>query len=156
MKKSIARALYIFSFILRLLFPIMVYGEELLYLKKIGGTETIPFTPESQNSRGELYLFVAPECSACKRQMKELSCLNIPVHFISLYGTEKELIRERRRLKTEEVWYLGSTEFVSKFDLDSKMTPQLVLAIGSHRKILKGFHRCEEILKEIKRAKGLP
>ncbi len=155
MKKSIARALYIFSFILRFLFPVMSYGEEVIYLKEVGSPNTQNFCVKSCASE-RMFIFVAPECSACRRQVKDLSCLNTPVSFISLYGNEKELIREKRRLKVDEQWYLGSKEFISKYDLDSKMTPQILLAIGSNQKIMKGFHPCEEILREIERVKSLP
>ena len=144
MNENLARALLKFSFILWMFSSIPnVYGGGITYLKEVGSSETKKLDFKEKF----LYVFIAPNCSACKAQIKELSCLNSKIFFISLYGHEEELIREKRRLSLENPLYMATADFLEKLKITSLVGPQLVLIKeGKAPKKFIGLTTCKDLL----------
>jgi thioredoxin-related protein len=93
-----------------------------------------------------LFVFFKENCSSCRRQSREVSCLNIPVYFIGLGAHKKELQKESRRMRNSKIVFVNSDQQIEqRFEIKSHNTPQLYLLRGGLAKKRLGFHTCEQI-----------
>lgn len=137
--------MYIFSFLLWAVLSVApIYGEDNFHLK---GVSSNKFLKISKNLEARhVYVFIAPHCASCIAQIKELSCLTTPKTFISLYGTEEELYREKVRLSLEGNFYIGTQSFINSLPLKEKISPQILIKTDEGKLVhFLGLTKCTKL-----------
>jgi hypothetical protein len=144
--ESLARALLNFSLILWITsFIDTTYGAGTFYLKEMGSSRVKEF---AINNQFLVFVFIAPNCSACRAQIKEFSCINSSLYYLSLYGNENELFKEKIKSNLKNPLYLSNRKLLKAYNLNEKVTPQtLVLKNGIPFKHYLGFTECKTLFK---------
>ena len=140
--------MYIFSFLLWAVLSVApIYGEDNFRLRQVNGNQFIE-VPKGLPSK-HVFVFIAPRCSSCMAQIKELSCLKSDHTFVALYGSDDELLREKIRLDLKENFYKGSQSFIESLPLNGRLSPQILVRDDSTQKLLHfvGLTECSKLKK---------
>ena len=133
-----------------LLFPYWLFAEpSLLSLSDVHRVSL----SEIKKDRSLVVVF-QPDCSSCKKQIHDLSCLEKD-HFIRLVGmggSEKALRIEYRKMKTSYPAYLADASVLKALGVESTITPQIILWRWGKQKKSFGYKKCEEYRSMIREA----
>ncbi len=94
------------------------------------------------------------DCIACKKQVRDLSCLDkkTNIFLVGTFSQDSDLRTEYKSFNSNYPGLYGDSDFLSKFSITKKITPQiLVLNNNLKSKHIMGRRPCSEIASEVKK-----
>lgn len=131
-----------------LLVSTLVPAANNIYLRSLENASTVSL-PMSDDQDNQLIMLFQKDCSACKQQLKDFSCLpkKVKVLLVGAFSQEQELRQEVRKLNTPYPSYLGDQEVLKQLNFKSGLTPQMVLWNHSGERFdFLGHQACEKLL----------
>gem|GEM_PF-3139778 len=105
-----------------------------------------------KKEQNRVFIVFQKQCSACRKQVKELTCLKkvADVVLVGAFSTEAELRKEYKAFSTEIVGLYGDKDFKKRFDLNIEATPQIIVQVGQKSFKVLGLKTCVQIARFIK------
>jgi len=105
-----------------------------------------------RSDKPSLFVVFQKDCSACRRQIKNLKCIDdsVNVVLVGSFSNEKDLRVEYSKFGSRFVGVYGDRSFRKKFRIREDVTPQLIFATAKRQDVHLGFLSCESVLKKIK------
>ncbi|MCJ8276317.1 MAG: hypothetical protein HRT44_08665 [Bdellovibrionales bacterium] len=110
----------------------------------------VQHTKVSELTRGNnLLIAFQPDCSSCKKQIKDLSCLDkdYKISLIGIASSEQALRKEYRKLRTPYPAFYASPQAMMEFGLSDSVTPQILIWKNETPQLFYGYKRCREYKK---------
>lgn len=92
----IKQAVFAFYFFI---YPALASRQEDFIIKSLRSAERLELQKELRH--GDFLMLFQPDCSSCKAQITQLSCLNRPIKLLGTYGSEERLQLEYKKFKTK-------------------------------------------------------
>ena len=126
-----------------------------LRLRSLSDSSTVKIKSLS-NKQSRVFVVFQKQCSACRRQVKDLQCLKkiADVVLVGSFSTEAELRKEYKSFNTEVIGLYGDKDFKKHFGLSLEATPQLIIQVGQKDFKVLGFKACSQIASFIKGKKS--
>jgi hypothetical protein len=118
-----------------------------LHLRSLKDASVLKLQTSANKPR--VFIVFQEKCSACRKQIKDLSCLKnaAEVILVGAFSTEKALRKEYQNFRTDLVGVYADEDFKKYINLELELSPQTFLQV--HRETYKmiGVKRCSKILK---------
>ncbi len=117
------------------------------FLKSLTDSSTIKL--QELKITPTIFVLFQPNCSFCRKQVKDLKCLKKKYRIVLLgaFAAEKELRDEYLKTGVSFPAYFVSSDVLKQFDIRSKATPQIYYSEKGSTPISIGFKKCEELKK---------
>ncbi len=93
------------------------------------------------------------DCSACQKQVQDLSCLNAKANLflVGAFSSEEDLRLEYKIFNTKLPSFYGDQDFLKKFKVTEPVTPQ-ILILNENKKVMHilGKTPCSKLLSVVK------
>lgn len=106
---------------------------------------------ELNSTKPKIFVVFQKDCHACRKQVKELECLSeqADTFLVGSFSSEKDLRKEYRTFNSNLKGVYGDQAFKRMFNINEKITPQIIFSKGSKYKFNLGRLACNEILKKL-------
>ncbi len=96
-----------------------------------------------------LFMVFQKDCSACHKQVKKFSCLDLPKYLVGAFSTESDLRKEYFKLQSNAPGFYGDQEVLKKLGITARLTPQILLASKDKSFLFQGLTDCKDIQAKI-------
>ncbi len=119
------------------------------YIKSLNNADTVALTDFFKTPK--LALVFQADCSACQRQVHQLSCLEskYPVVLLGAFSGEKSLKAEYQKMKVSYPAYHVSSDIQSEMGISRAATPQILILSQKPKLLNIGLSSCEKLKKKI-------
>ncbi len=93
----------------------------------------------------QLFLVFQADCFACRRQVKQLGCLDLPIHLLGAFSAEQALRAEYSKMGTPLPAYFANTDTLASLGITQQLTPQLLLVKHNRNLLFQGLIPCKTI-----------
>ena len=119
-------------------------------------TDVSRLSIEQIKNEKTLVMIFQKDCSSCKKQVRELSCMeeDYSIKLIGVLGSEKELRKEYLRMKKVYPAYYGNSKALNELEITPSVTPQLITWYKGKIVSFIGYKTCREYKKLFKDVKN--
>lgn len=124
-----------------------MYGWTLESLRDFSQVETA-----SLKGRPSLWVAFQPNCSSCKRQLEQLSCLPSEIQRVALgvKGSREQLQKVLKGVKSDQMRLRASEDLTETLKMTGTPTLLVVGPQGQIKKRILGAVACEQLLLQFK------
>lgn len=137
--------------VLKILFLFQVaFGLSEIKLRSLSDVSTQ--TVKLNSSKPNIFIVFGKDCSACHKQIKDLSCLkdNADILLVGSFADERSLRQEYKTFNSKYKAVYGDRNFRKIFNISDDLTPQIIIGAQNKYKLILGAVACNKLLQTLK------